>query len=58
MRCDPRFIKDLQWFGVDMVSCANNHGYDYGENGVLTNIRNLDAAGMTVTSLAIRERST
>jgi poly-gamma-glutamate capsule biosynthesis protein CapA/YwtB (metallophosphatase superfamily) len=46
MRCDPRFIKDLQWFGVDVMGCANNHGTDYGENGVLTNIRYLDEAGM------------
>jgi poly-gamma-glutamate synthesis protein (capsule biosynthesis protein) len=46
MRCDPRFIKDLQWLGLDMMGCANNHGTDYGENGVLTNIRYLDEAGM------------
>ena len=46
MRCDPRFIKDLQWFGLDMMGCANNHGGDYGENGVLTNIRYLNEAGM------------
>src|SRR5580704_10418082 len=46
MRCDPRLIKDLQWLGFNMVSCANNHGIDYGEGGVLTNIRNLDEAGM------------
>ncbi|MBO0884179.1 MAG: CapA family protein, partial [Mycobacterium sp.] len=46
MRCDPRFIADLQWLGINLVSCANNHGYDYGENGVLTNLRNLEAAGL------------
>jgi hypothetical protein len=46
MRCDPKFIKDLQWLGVNLVSCANNHGFDFGENGVLTNIRNLDEAGL------------
>jgi len=46
MRCDPRLIKDLQWLGFNLMSCANNHGIDYGEGGVLTNIRNLDEAGM------------
>jgi Bacterial capsule synthesis protein PGA_cap len=46
MRCDPRFIADLQWFGVNLLSCANNHAYDYGERGVLTNIQSLDQAGM------------
>lgn len=46
MRCDPRFLEDLQWLGINLMSCANNHGTDYGENGVLTNIANLDQAGM------------
>ncbi|MCL0044087.1 CapA family protein [Dehalococcoidia bacterium] len=46
MRCDPRFIKDLQWLGINIVGCANNHCYDFGENGVLANIQYLDAAGL------------
>ena len=46
MRCDPKFIKDLQWFGVNLMACANNHCTDFGENGVLTNNRYLDEAGM------------
>jgi poly-gamma-glutamate capsule biosynthesis protein CapA/YwtB (metallophosphatase superfamily) len=46
MRCDPRFIKDLQWLGINMISCANNHTTDFGQEGVLTNIRNLEDAGM------------
>lgn len=46
MRCDPRFIKDLQWLGINMISCANNHTGDFGQEGVLTNIRNLEEAGM------------
>ncbi len=46
LRCDPRLIEDLQWLGINIVGCANNHSYDYGENGVLTNMRNLDEHGM------------
>jgi len=46
MRCDPSFIQDLQWLGINIVGCANNHSYDFGENGVLTNIYYLDEAGM------------
>ena len=30
-----------------MVACANNHAGDYGEQGVIANIDNLDAHGMT-----------
>ena len=46
MRTDPAVIKDLQWMGINMVSCANNHAYDFGQEGVLTNIKNLNQAGM------------
>ncbi len=46
MRCDPRFAKDLQWLGLNLIACANNHAFDFGENGVLTNIRYLDESGL------------
>jgi poly-gamma-glutamate synthesis protein (capsule biosynthesis protein) len=46
MRCDPRLIADLQWFGVNLLSTANNHAYDFGENGVLTNVASLERANM------------
>jgi len=42
----PQLLEDLQWLGINMVSCANNHAFDYGEGGVLANIRHLDEAGM------------
>lgn len=46
MRADPAIIKELQWLGINLVSCANNHAYDYGEGGVLENIENLNAVGL------------
>ena len=46
MRADPRLIGELQSLGVKMVACANNHSYDFGENGILTNIRHLDEYDM------------
>jgi len=45
-RASPGVIKDLQWMGINLLSSANNHAYDFGEDGILTNIRYLDAAGM------------
>jgi len=45
--CDPRVIEDLRSLGIDMVATANNHCIDYGETGVMTNLANLDAYGMT-----------
>src|SRR5690349_2475217 len=46
MTTEPRLLEDLKWLGVDLVSSANNHAYDYGELGVLANIRHLDQAGI------------
>ena len=43
----PYCLQELQWMGIKMVSTANNHSADFGEGGLLTNIRYLDVAGMT-----------
>jgi len=43
---DPRSIEELQWMGINMVSCANNHSFDYGPPGVLANIANLERHGL------------
>ena len=47
MTTDPKLLEDLKWLGINMVSCANNHAFDYGEDGVLANLRHLDGAGLT-----------
>ncbi len=44
--CPPEVIDDLRHLGVDIVSTANNHCADYGQDGVLANIANLRAHGM------------
>ena len=46
MTTDPKLLEDLKWLGINMVSCANNHAFDYGEDGVLANLRHLDAAAL------------
>ena len=43
---DPKNLEELKWAGVNLVSCANNHSYDYGEGGVLTNLRHLKKSGI------------
>jgi poly-gamma-glutamate synthesis protein (capsule biosynthesis protein) len=42
----PELLEDLKWLGVNIVSCANNHAFDYGEDGVLANLRHLEGAGL------------
>ena len=46
MTTDPKLLDDLQWLGINMVSCANNHAFDYGEDGVLANLRHLEGTGI------------
>jgi poly-gamma-glutamate capsule biosynthesis protein CapA/YwtB (metallophosphatase superfamily) len=46
MTTDPKLLEDLKWFGINLVCCANNHAFDYGEGGVLANIKHLDDAGI------------
>ena len=46
MRCDPKFIADLQWMGFQMMSTAHNHSIDFGEGGILKNIENLNKYGV------------
>ena len=43
---DPRNLEELKWAGINLVSCANNHSYDYGENGVLTHLGHLRSSGI------------
>jgi poly-gamma-glutamate synthesis protein (capsule biosynthesis protein) len=44
MTTEPVLLEDLKWLGVNIVSTANNHAFDYGEEGVVTTCRYLDAA--------------
>lgn len=46
MTTPPALLDDLRWFGVNLVSCANNHAFDYGAEGMLATMRHLDAAGI------------
>jgi poly-gamma-glutamate capsule biosynthesis protein CapA/YwtB (metallophosphatase superfamily) len=46
MTTPPELLDDVKWLGIKIVSCANNHSYDYGEGGLLATLRHLDAAGI------------
>ena len=46
MTTDPKLLDDLKWLGINLVCCANNHAFDYGEDGVRANLKHLDAAGI------------
>jgi poly-gamma-glutamate capsule biosynthesis protein CapA/YwtB (metallophosphatase superfamily) len=46
MTTPPALLEDLKWFGINLVSCANNHAYDYSETGLLATMAHLDRAGI------------
>ena len=49
-RSDPHNLDELKWMGIDAVTTANNHSFDFSEGGFLTTLRHckdidLPAAG-------------
>lgn len=59
MLTEPELLDDLKWLGFDIVSCANSHSLNFGEDGLLAEIGYLDAAGITHagTGANLREAS-
>jgi hypothetical protein len=47
----PSFAKALPWAGVDLVSLANNHAYDYFESGMEQTTHALEKNGVAYTGL-------
>lgn len=45
-RAKPESVDILGQMGVDIVSLANNHAYDYGETALLDTFETLEQAGM------------
>lgn len=43
-RADPSYVSILQSLGVDIVSLANNHALDYGQEALLDTFTTLDSA--------------
>lgn len=46
-RAKPSYVSYLEELGVDMVSLANNHAYDYGEEAFLDTLTTLEDGGIT-----------
>jgi poly-gamma-glutamate capsule biosynthesis protein CapA/YwtB (metallophosphatase superfamily) len=38
-RSDPRNLSELKWMGIDAVTTANNHSFDFSEGGFLTTLQ-------------------
>ncbi|MBI4529269.1 MAG: CapA family protein [Deltaproteobacteria bacterium] len=46
MTTAPSLLDEFKWIGINIVSSANNHAFDYGEGGILATIKHLDEAGL------------
>ena len=46
-RADPRVVEGLSYAGIDVLSLANNHIWDWGETALLDTISLLARAGIT-----------
>jgi poly-gamma-glutamate capsule biosynthesis protein CapA/YwtB (metallophosphatase superfamily) len=51
MTSPPQIANELRWAGVNMVSNANNHAFDYGSIGVLETLEHCRAAGLIVAGI-------
>ncbi len=47
----PELLSELNWLGINLLSSANNHAYDFGEGGVLATIDHLKKAGLVHAGL-------
>jgi poly-gamma-glutamate capsule biosynthesis protein CapA/YwtB (metallophosphatase superfamily) len=51
MASRPEIIRELEWLGIGMVSAANNHAYDFGENGLLTSLGHLRESNLVFAGI-------
>jgi Bacterial capsule synthesis protein PGA_cap len=42
MVTEPELLEDIKWFGFNMLSCANDHSLNFGEEGLLLQNRYLE----------------
>ncbi len=54
-RAKPSTVSYLADLGVDIVSLANNHSYDYGEQALLDTLETLKGAGIPYVGAGVNE---
>lgn len=47
LRANPAAVSGLTYAGVDAVSVANDHAFDYGRDGFIDSLQHLTSAGIT-----------
>jgi poly-gamma-glutamate synthesis protein (capsule biosynthesis protein) len=49
----PAMLEELKWLGINLLSTANNHSYDFNEGGVLATLKHLEQAGLVHAGLGV-----
>ena len=57
-RFDPASLEALTYAGIDIVNSANNHIFDYGQQGLLDTITNLTRAGIDYVGIGLNFEQT
>jgi poly-gamma-glutamate capsule biosynthesis protein CapA/YwtB (metallophosphatase superfamily) len=53
MSTPPALLDELKWFGVSLMSCANNHATDWGVDGLAAMLGHLRAHGMAAAGAGL-----
>jgi poly-gamma-glutamate capsule biosynthesis protein CapA/YwtB (metallophosphatase superfamily) len=51
MGAPPYVIDELKWAGFKLFGAANNHSFDFGTEGMLSNLRHLNDAGVVYAGI-------
>jgi gamma-polyglutamate biosynthesis protein CapA len=54
---DPQAVEGLRYAGVDIVSVANNHCFDYGADSLKNSLNNLSRSGIKYTGVGSYEEA-
>ena len=55
-KADPAYVKVLKNGGIDIVTIANNHIYDFGQEGLINTMAYLDSAGIAYVGAGINKQ--
>src|ERR1051326_5314287 len=53
MGAAPWVLDELKWAGFRLFAAANNHSFDFGADGLLSNIRHLEQAGVVYAGAGV-----
>lgn len=49
----PDMLGDLQWLGFNMLGVPNNHSFDWGHNGLVRTLENLEKSGVCFAGIGM-----